>query len=141
MREFGFISWSLVPAMTLVTRNAALSVPHHRFNIYSRIFDIIERECSQNLMFLRITDVELPVSRRYAEIILISDLRSPGSEEKRFFVGAFHAKGSIYLAVTAAAAAAAAAANPTTLALLPCIRYLNEAVKMPKCRHLRGFIN
>jgi hypothetical protein len=113
MREFGFISWSLVPAMTLVTRNAALSVPHHRFNIYSRIFDIIERECSQNLMFLRITDVELPVSRRYAEIILISDLRSP----------------------------AAAAANPTTLALLPCIRYLNEAVKMPKCRHLRGFIN
>lgn len=72
--QFSFPCRAVIPAMALVAGDAAHSTPHHGFHVDAGIFDLVEFQGSKYLMLLRIGDVQMPVSRGYAQVVLISHL-------------------------------------------------------------------
>ena len=89
MSEFCLVGRSLVAAVALVAGYAPLTVAHHGLDVDARILDVRERQGAQDLVLLRVADVEVAVGRRYAQVILIGDLRCAVrvTEENGNFLG------------------------------------------------------
>lgn len=69
-------SRTFVAAMTLVTWDTSLAASNNGLDINAGILDLFQREGFQYLMFLRVADVQVSVSRRDTQIILIRHLSS-----------------------------------------------------------------
>lgn len=71
MSQFRMNGWSFITAMSFITRNTSFAISNNGFDIDTRILNLFEREGFQYLMLFRVADVQMPISRRDAQIILI----------------------------------------------------------------------
>lgn len=66
MGQFCMDGRTFVAAMTLVTWDTSLAASNNRLDINAGILDLFQRESFQYLMFLRVADIQVSVSRRDA---------------------------------------------------------------------------
>lgn len=74
MSQFCIDGRTFVATMALVTWDTSLAASNNGLDINAGILDLFQREGLQYLMFLRVTDVQVSVSRRDAQIVLIRHL-------------------------------------------------------------------
>lgn len=63
MSQFCMDGRTFIAAMALVTWNTSLAASNNGFDINAGILDLVQREGLQYLMFLRVADVQVSVSR------------------------------------------------------------------------------
>jgi len=81
MSQFRLDGRTLVAAVPFVTGNTSLATADHGLDIDAGILYLFQRENLQYLMLLRVADVQVSVSRRDAQIILICHLRRAERDE------------------------------------------------------------
>jgi len=82
MSQFRMNCRTFVAAMPFVAWNTSLATTDDGLDIDAGILDLFQRESLQYLMFLRIADVQVSVSRRDAQIILICYLSCAGKKNR-----------------------------------------------------------
>lgn len=83
MSQFRVDGRSFVAAMSFITRNTSFAISNDRLDIDTRILNLLEREGFQYLMLFRVANVQMPVSRRNAQIILICYLSRAATDLKK----------------------------------------------------------
>lgn len=86
MSQFRIDGRTFVAAVSLVTWNTSFAAPDNGLDIDTRIVNIVQRESLQYLMLLRIANVQVPVSRRDAQIILIRHLSRAARDPFEIYV-------------------------------------------------------
>lgn len=83
MSQFRMDGRTFVAAMSLITRNTSFAISNDGLDIDTGILNLFERESFQYLMLLRVADVQVSVSRRDAQIILICYLSRAARDLKK----------------------------------------------------------
>lgn len=71
MSQFRMDSLAFVATMTFIARDTSLPTSNDGLDIDTGILDLFQREGLQYLVLLRIADVQVSVSRRDTQIILV----------------------------------------------------------------------
>lgn len=82
MSQFCMDGRTFVAAVALVTWDTSLAASNNWLDINAWILDLFQRECFQYLMFLRVADIQVSISRRDTQIILIRHLSRTAKDGK-----------------------------------------------------------
>ena len=92
MCQLGLVGGSLVAAVALVAGDAALAVADDGLDVEPRVLDVGQSQSAQDLVLLRVANVQHAVGRRHAQMVLVGHL---GSAATRATVNFFHMEISI----------------------------------------------